>query len=163
MHKLKCSQLLKTCIKGIYAKLGIADYDKVLLQDKGNSSESFWSYAPFYLKKISKMMAPDRRALVLHEVLLLTYLSTQYSRWAFVMVHCLLSVVSCTISFFLRKHLLYYLMDFDLTSQVWSLGKPISKYMYLLPWPLGSNWLHSEGLIISYCEIFKKNLIRYRA
>ena len=62
----------------------------------------------------------------------LAHLSTKCSRWAFVMAHCPSSIVcacvrACVNNFF-KKHLLWnHLMDFDQTSQEWSLGGPLSK------------------------------------
>ena len=60
-------------IKGINTKLGIlANYDKVQLQGKWHNSKSYsFEVMPLLTKKISRMMAPDRQALVPHAVLLL--------------------------------------------------------------------------------------------
>ena len=62
----------------------------------------------------------------------LAHLSTKCSRWAFVMAHCPSSIVCpsvrpCVNNFF-QQHLLWNrLLDFDQTSQEWSLGGPLSK------------------------------------
>ena len=74
-------------MKGINTKL--AHHDKMQLQDKGHNSESY-SFGKTKLKKISKMMAPDRKVLVPHAVLLLfhtlykaltVYIHVHYARF----------------------------------------------------------------------------------
>ena len=49
------------------------------LQDKGYNSESYiFIFAPFQINILSRMMTPDRRALVTHMVLLLNYVPLYY-------------------------------------------------------------------------------------
>jgi len=62
-----------------------------------------------------------------HYLTFLAHLSTKCSRWAFVMAHCPSSVRACVNNFF-KQHLLgNHSLDFDQTSQEWSLGGPLSK------------------------------------
>ena len=58
-------------VKGINTKFGIlAHHDKLQMQDKGmNLKIQFWSYAPFLIKNLSRMMAPDRKVFVPHGAL----------------------------------------------------------------------------------------------
>ena len=65
---------LKSII-GINNKLGIlAHHDKVQLQHKGHNSESYiFGVMPLLTKILSRMMAPDRRTLVPHAVLLFLF------------------------------------------------------------------------------------------
>ena len=57
-------------IKGINRKLGkIAQHDKMQLRDKGLTLKAiFLELCPFLTKFLSRMMAPDRRALVPHAI-----------------------------------------------------------------------------------------------
>ena len=64
------------CIKGIIIKLGIrAHHNRMQLHDKGLNSESYsFGVMPPFNLFLSRMMTPDRRALVLHAVLLIYFL-----------------------------------------------------------------------------------------
>ena len=61
-----------------FTELGIlVHHDKMQLKGKGHNSESYnfakyiiISHAHFYIKILSRMMAPDRRAMVPHVMLL---------------------------------------------------------------------------------------------
>ena len=82
------------------------------------------------LQKIETVTAYKKRTYSL--LAFLAHLSTKCSRWAFVMAHCPSSIVrACvraSVNNFFKQHLLWnHLMDFNQTSQEWSLGGPLSK------------------------------------
>jgi len=108
--------LLNTCIWTI--KLFIENYWSPHL----NRMKSIWLNCIFIKTACEEL---DR-------ALFLPHLSTKCLRWAFMMVYCpwsiiLASVPACVNNFF-KQHLLWnHWLDFDQTSQEWSLGGPLSK------------------------------------